>query len=69
MHDGRFGSLKSVLDFYDSEVQDSETLDPILKQNERLGIALSEGEKEALIAFLLTLTDNEYLNHERFAEY
>lgn len=69
MHDGRFGSLKSVLDFYDNGVQDSETLDPILKQNERLGIALSEGEKEALIAFLLTLTDNEYLNDERFAEY
>lgn len=69
MHDGRLGSLKSVLDFYDNGVQDSETLDPILKQNERLGIALSEGEKEALIAFLLTLTDNEYLNDERFAEY
>ncbi|MGO2358593.1 cytochrome-c peroxidase [Mesonia sp.] len=69
MHDGRFGSLKSVLDFYDSGVQDSETLDPILKQNNRLGIELSETEKQALITFLNTLTDNEYLNDERFAEY
>ncbi|MCF4101423.1 cytochrome-c peroxidase [Gillisia sp. M10.2A] len=69
MHDGRFGSLRSVLDFYDNGVQDSETLDPILKQNERLGIALSNEEKQALIAFLNTLTDETYLNDERFAEY
>ncbi|WP_231563252.1 cytochrome-c peroxidase [Salegentibacter sp. Hel_I_6] len=69
MHDGRFGSLESVLDFYDSGVHDSETLDPILKQNNRLGINLSEEEKEALLAFMNTLTDETYLNDERFAEY
>lgn len=69
MHDGRFGSLQSVLDFYANGVRDSETLDPILKQNDRLGIALSEDDKEALIAFLNTLTDTTYLNDERFAEY
>ena len=69
MHDGRFGSLASVLNFYDTGVQDSETLDPILKQNNRLGINLSEEEKQALIAFLNTLTDETFLNDERFAEY
>ncbi|PHQ29890.1 cytochrome-c peroxidase [Leeuwenhoekiella nanhaiensis] len=69
MHDGRFGSLQSVLNFYNSGVQDSQTLDPILKQNNRLGIALSAAEQEALIAFLNTLTDEEYLNDKRFAEY
>ncbi|MGB3775007.1 MAG: cytochrome c peroxidase [Leeuwenhoekiella sp.] len=69
MHDGRFGSLQSVLDFYTDGVQDSETLDPILKQNDQLGIDLSIEDKEALIAFLNTLTDNTYLNDERFAEY
>lgn len=69
MHDGRFGSLASVLNFYDTGVQDSETLDPILKQNNRLGIDLSEEEKQALIAFLNTLTDETFLNDERFAEY
>ncbi|MAN28334.1 MAG: cytochrome-c peroxidase [Mesonia sp.] len=69
MHDGRFGSLASVLNFYDNGVQDSETLAPILKQNNRLGIDLNEEEKEALIAFLNTLTDETYLNDERFAEY
>ena len=69
MHDGRFGSLESVLDFYDSGVQNSETLDPLLKENNRLGIELQEDEKVALIAFLKTLTDKNYLNDERFAEY
>ena len=69
MHDGRFGSLQSVLNFYNSGVQDSETLDPILKQNDRLGISLSTEEQEALIAFLNTLTDNEFLEDARFAEY
>ena len=69
MHDGRFGSLQSVLNFYNSGVQESKTLDPILKQNERLGIVLTTDEREALIAFLNTLTDNEFLEDERFAEY
>ncbi|MAS19167.1 MAG: hypothetical protein CMF34_02645 [Leeuwenhoekiella sp.] len=69
MHDGRFGSLQSVLNFYTSGVQESETLDPILKQNDRLGIVLTTDEQEALIAFLNTLTDNEFLEDERFAEY
>lgn len=69
MHDGRFGSLESVLDFYDNGVQDSETLDPLLKQNNSLGITLSDDEKNALIAFMNTLTDNNYLNDKRFAEY
>tara|TARA_B100001167_G_scaffold182867_1_gene140987 strand:+ start:3586 stop:4641 length:1056 start_codon:yes stop_codon:yes gene_type:complete len=69
MHDGRFGSLQSVLNFYNSGVQDSETLDPILKQNGKLGVTLSPEEQEALIAFLNTLTDEAYLNDKRFAEY
>ena len=69
MHDGRFGSLQSVLNFYNSGVQESKTLDPILKQNERLGIVLTTDEQEALIAFLNTLTDNEFLEDERHAEY
>tara|TARA_B100000953_G_scaffold299255_1_gene298604 strand:+ start:1962 stop:2972 length:1011 start_codon:yes stop_codon:yes gene_type:complete len=69
MHDGRFNSLKEVLNFYANGVQDSETLDPILKQNNRLGIDLSEAEKQALIAFLNTLTDETFINDERFAEY
>lgn len=69
MHDGRFGSLESVLNHYDSGIVNSATLDPILNQNGKLGIALSETEKLQLIAFLKTLTDTEYLTDKRFSEY
>lgn len=69
MHDGRFGSLESVLNFYQNGVQDSPTLDPLLKTEEGLGISLNDTEKLALIAFLGTLTDEEFINDERFAEY
>jgi cytochrome c peroxidase len=69
MHDGRFGTLESVLNHYSSGVMDSATLDPVLKQNGIVGIPLSEKEKSQLIAFLITLTDNQYLTDKRFSEY
>ncbi|MBU3027209.1 cytochrome-c peroxidase [Zobellia galactanivorans] len=69
MHDGRFGSLEAVLDFYSESVVDSPTLDPILKQESSLGIPLTDNEKNVLLAFLGTLTDETYINDERFAEY
>ena len=61
MHDGRFNSLKEVLDFYNSGVQESETLDPLLIQNNKIGIELNADDQEALLAFLNTLTDSKYL--------
>ncbi len=60
MHDGRFKTLKEVLDFYSDGVQYSETLDP--NMNHEGGIELNEQEKEDLIAFLKTLTDERYLD-------
>ncbi|MBT0608357.1 cytochrome-c peroxidase [Aequorivita echinoideorum] len=68
MHDGRFGSLESVLDFYSSGVQETQNLDPILQQNNTLGIPLSEEEKQALIAFLKTLTDETFITNPLFYE-
>lgn len=67
MHDGRFNTLQQVLDHYASNVKNSETLDPVLKQGESLGIRLSEQEKLKLIAFLNTLSDNEFTHDKRFA--
>lgn len=69
MHDGRFGSLESVLNHYTSGVVDVGTLDPILKQNEKLGIALSDAEKKQIIAFLKTLTDTDFISDKRFSEF
>ncbi|WKL47865.1 cytochrome c peroxidase [Flavobacterium pectinovorum] len=69
MHDGRFGTLEAVLNHYASGVNDSPTLDPILKQNGKLGIELSDTDKKQIIAFLKTLTDTQYLSDKRFSEF
>jgi cytochrome c peroxidase len=69
MHDGRFKTLKEVLDFYGSGMHDSPTLDPMFRRaDSTLGVPLNEDEKTKLIAFLNTLTDNEFLINPRFAE-
>ncbi|MFD1631058.1 cytochrome-c peroxidase [Pseudopedobacter beijingensis] len=61
MHDGSFYTLKAVLDHYSRNVEDMPTLDPLLKQNGKLGIALSEQEKLDLLAFLETLNDESFI--------
>lgn len=66
MHEGRFGSLQSVLNFYSNGVMHSQTLDPQLNQNGTLGIPLTEDEKMALIAFLKTLTDTGFISNPLF---
>jgi cytochrome c peroxidase len=68
MHDGRFFTLESVLNHYSSGIVDSATLDPSLNNNGTLGIPLTESEKTKIIAFLKTLTDEEYLKDKRFSE-
>lgn len=67
MHDGRFRNLEAVLDHYTDGIVDSETLDPILKEN--LKIELTEEEKKDIIAFLKTLTDEEFLNNPLLSEF
>lgn len=71
MHDGRLGSLKAVLDFYsDGMVENGGEVDASLRKSDgSLGIPLSVSDKEALIAFLKTLTDYEFLEDERFSEF
>jgi cytochrome c peroxidase len=64
MHDGRFATLAQVLDHYSEGIQQSPTLDPLLAA----GIPLSDDEKNALLAFLNTLTDWELLRELRFSE-
>lgn len=68
MHNGKFKTLESVLDHYASGVLDSPTLDPLLKQNGVLGIPLTDKEKKQIIAFLKTLTDNEFIKDVRFQQ-
>jgi len=69
MHNGKLATLEDVLDFYSSGVHDSPTLDPLLKQDGKPGIALTSEEKTAIIQFLYTLTDELYLTDRQFSEY
>jgi cytochrome c peroxidase len=69
MHDGRLGTLEDVLEHYNSGVENSPTLDPILKQNGRVGIPLSSDDKTKLLAFLKTFDDDDFLKEEKYAEY
>ncbi len=70
MHDGRFSTLEAVLDFYNSGMVDTGTVDASLLRNDgTYGIDLTPLEKQAIIAFLKTLTDQTFLNDPRFSEF
>lgn len=62
MHDGRFPNLQMVLFHYTEDIYQSTTLSPQLKNK----IILSESDKNNLIAFLKTLTDEEFLQNPKF---
>ncbi|MET4107094.1 cytochrome c peroxidase [Hymenobacter sp. UYP22] len=69
MHDGRFRTLREVLDHYASGMVESGTLDVQLRRSgSGPGISLTEDEKTDLLAFLQTLTDTEFLHDKRLAE-
>lgn len=60
MHDGRFATLEEVIEHYDHGVTRSATLDPNLAKHLRNnGLGLSPADKQALAAFLHTLTEEE----------
>lgn len=63
MHDGRFEELSEVLKHYAEGIHQSTTLSPQLKD----GISLKHEEQIDLIAFLLTLTDKEFLFNPQFS--
>ncbi len=66
MHDGRFYSLREVLQHYNSGMKEHANLDRVFKQNGKVGIALSQTEQTQIIAFLKTLTDVNFINDRRF---
>jgi len=60
MHDGRFATLEEVIEHYDHGVHPSPTLDPNLAKHPATGLALSAGDKAALVAFLRSLSDSRF---------
>lgn len=73
MHDGRFHTLEEVIEHYNSGVQQSPTLDDRLTVELMTGgtpaqLGLTPYQKQALVAFLKTLTDVPLVTDERFSD-
>ena len=75
MHDGRFATLEAVIDHYNDNIVRSSTLDPLILAGsneeivpgEDIRLHLTQEEKDAILAFLHTLTDNVFITNEKFS--
>ncbi len=77
MHDGRFASMREVIEHYDAEVAPHPFLDMNLLDRRLIvtggpvrpiRLELTEQEIAALVAFLESLTDTAFLTDPRFAD-
>jgi cytochrome c peroxidase len=70
MHDGRFTTLREVVEHYDSGIQPHRALDGLLRsrvKGARDWRTMTPAEIDALVAFLETLTDEALLTDPRFS--
>src|SRR5690606_855775 len=70
MHDGRFETLNDVLNFYDGDIENHPQLAGILRApngNVRQ-LNLNRADRNAVVAFLNTLTDQTLLTDEKFSD-
>jgi cytochrome c peroxidase len=66
MHDGRFQTLEEVVEFYNSGVVYSPTINPFFFNNSGDGLELSEQDKNDLVNFMKTLTDESFSDKEEY---
>ena len=68
MHDGRFATLEEVVDYYNADVQgDSPNLDSEMEHFTE-GLSLTDQQKSDLVAFLGSLTDDDFLSNTAFSD-
>lgn len=67
MHDGRFANLYQVLEHYNSGGRMSYTIDPNMKYPDQSRNWTQE-EKDALMAFLFTLSDPSFITDTAFSD-
>lgn len=77
MHDGRFNTLEEVVEHYNSGVKDHPNLDWRFTntfdrekntfETHSPNLNLTQNDKAALVAFMKTLTDYQYITDNRFA--
>jgi cytochrome c peroxidase len=68
MHDGRFKTLEEVVNFYATGLVPSPTVHPLMKHLSTGGNQLTDQQQLDLIAFLKTLTDNQFISDTAFAK-
>ena len=70
MHDGRFATLREVVEFYNQGIQPHANLDPLLQDSlgNPIRLNLTETEIDAMVDFLHTLTDTAFLSDERWSD-
>lgn len=71
MHDGRFESLEAVVDHYSDGIQNHENLsdaliDPFTQSARKMDF--SGTDKQDLINYLKTLTDNDFVNAKKWSD-
>lgn len=67
MHDGRFATLDDVLQFYNQGLQNSPYVSPLMHKINDGGACLTPSQLADLKAFLLTLTDDDFLLNPEFS--
>lgn len=76
MHDGRFETLQDVMAHYNDGIVVSETLSPLILEADnadsptgtKVGLRLTEHEMTAIVAFMRTLTDEQFLSNPKFSD-
>lgn len=70
MHDGRFATLEQVVEFYNSGVVDNPNLSPPLRNPDGTvrRLNLTQQQKDALVAFLRTLTDPNLATDPKYSD-
>ncbi|MCC7296976.1 MAG: c-type cytochrome [Bacteroidia bacterium] len=74
MHDGRFQTLSEVIDHYSEGIKMNPSLNWLLRDTDSTSnvsipkkFNITPAEKEAIIAFMNTLTDHAYIRDRRFS--
>lgn len=67
MHDGRFNTLEEVVDHYNTGAKNSSTVDPLMQFLLEPGLQLNTQDKEDLVAFIKTFTDDTFLRNRNYA--
>jgi len=68
MHDGRYNTLKEVIDFYSHHVKWSPSVNPLMHHVNSGGVQLTATEKEDLLNFIKSLRDDKFLTNPDYAE-